>query len=152
MKPILFTLFLFALPGFGLAQTAPQALPKNPYPMPDPRVVQLEITLNNLNQAQQSVYQQFQMVQELRRNELQGNLPQAVLNPYPAQASGTMSSLDSNPPLSYDELVRLQRERQERIQQYTRNLNDLYSRYSELEEQKRVILDRLMELTKAPIQ
>ncbi|MDE2367186.1 MAG: hypothetical protein KGM95_09670 [Betaproteobacteria bacterium] len=152
MKPILFTFFLFILPGLASAQTGSKTVPMVPYPAPDPRVVQLEITLNNLNQAQQSVYQQFLMVQELRRNELQGNLPQAVLNPYPAQASGTMSSVDSNPPLSYDELVRLQRERQERIQKYTRNLNDLYSRYSELEEQKRMVLDQLMDLTKASAQ
>ena len=82
MKPIIFifALFLFTLPELAVAQTVPNALPKNPYPAPDPRIVQLEITLNNINQEQQAVYQQFQMVQELRRNEMQVNLPQAVLN------------------------------------------------------------------------
>jgi hypothetical protein len=101
-----------------------------------------------LNQAQQSVYQQFQMVQELRRNETQVNPPQAVLNTSPSDAPYSMGGANSNPSLSYDENVRLQRERQERIQQYTRDLNDLYSRYSELEEQKRAVLGQLMELAK----
>ena len=63
-----------------------------------------------------------------------------------------MGGMNSNPPLSYDENVRLQRERQERIQQYTRDLTDLYSRYSELEEQKRAVLGQLMELTKEQAQ
>ena len=53
-----------------------------------------------------------------------------------------------NPPQSYDENVRSQRERQERIQQYTRDINRLYSRYNELGEQKRVLMDQLMELTR----
>ena len=92
------------------------------------------------------------MVQELRRNETQVNPPQAVLNTSPAQDSYTMGGMNSNPPLSYDENVRLQRERQERIQQYTRDLNDLYSRYSELEEQKRAVLGQLMELTRGQAQ
>ncbi|SEL26350.1 hypothetical protein [Nitrosovibrio tenuis] len=148
MKAVIFIFVLFSLPGLVLAQAPPNSYPKIPYPPPDPRVIQLEITLNQLNQAQQSVYQQFQMVQELRRNETQGNLPQAVLNPYPAQAPYSMGGMTSNPPLNYDDLVRLQREQQERVQQYTRNLNELYARYSELEEQKRAVLSQLMELTK----
>jgi hypothetical protein len=75
-----------------------------------------------------------------------------VLNISPAQGAYTMGGMNSNPPLSYDDNVRLQRERQDRIQQYTRDLNDLYSRYSELEEQKRAVLDQLMELPKGQAQ
>jgi hypothetical protein len=152
MRQGVFAFFLLSLSTFASAQTVPGPDGKNRFPAPDPRVIQLEITLNQLNQAQQSVYQQFQMVQELRRNETQVNLPQAMLNTSPGQAPYTMGGVNSNPPLSYDENVRLQREQQERIQQYTRDLNDLYSRYSELEEQKRAVLGQLMELTKGQAQ
>jgi hypothetical protein len=153
MRRGVFAFFLFSLSAFVPAQTVPGPDGKGRFPAPpDPRVIQLEITLNQLNQAQQSVYQQFQMVQELRRNETQVNLPQAVLNTSPGQAPYAMGGVSSNPPLSYDENVRLQREQQERIQQYTRDLNDLYSRYSELEEQKRAVLGQLMELTKGQAQ
>lgn len=148
MRQGIFAFFLFSLSAFGLAQTVPGPDGKGRFPAPpDPRVIQLEITLNQLNQAQQSVYQQFQMVQELRRNETQIDPPQAVLNtseaPYYSMGGG-----NSNPSLNYDENVRFQRERQERLRKYTRDLNDLYSRYSELEEQKRAVLGQLMELSK----
>ena len=63
-----------------------------------------------------------------------------------------MGGLKDNAPVSYDDTVRLQRERQERIEQYTRDLKRFYARYAELGEQKRVLLDQLMELTKAPAQ
>ncbi len=151
MKHGIFAFFLFSLSAFVLAQTVPGPDGKGRFPAPpDPRVIQLEITLNQLNQAQQSVYQQFQMVQELRRNETRIDPPQAVLNT--SEAPYSMGGANSNPSLNYDENVRFQRERQERLRQYTRDLNDLYSRYSELEEQKRAVLGQLMELTKGQAQ
>ena len=151
MRHGIFAFFLFSLSAFVLAQTVPGPDGKGRFPAPpDPRVIQLEITLNQLNQAQQSVYQQFQMVQELRRNETRIDPPQAVLNT--SEAPYSMGGANSNPSLNYDENVRFQRERQERLRQYTRDLNDLYSRYSELEEQKRAVLGQLMELTKGQAQ
>jgi hypothetical protein len=151
MRHGIFAFFLFSLSAFVLAQTVPGPDGKGRFPAPpDPRVIQLEITLNQLNQAQQSVYQQFQMVQELRRNETRIDPPQAVLNT--SEAPYSMGGGNSNPSLNYDENVRFQRERQERLRQYTRDLNDLYSRYSELEEQKRAVLGQLMELTKGQAQ
>lgn len=142
MKAIILTLFLLSssLAGSALAQTAPSADPQ-----PDPRIAQLETVLNRVQQEQQSVYQQFQMTQELRRNEIQEGHPLIV------QGSAGMGGVRDAPPTNYDDNIRLQRERQERIQQYTRDLNDLYSRYSELGERKRSLLDQLMELTKAPV-
>ena len=59
-----------------MAQTVPTTAP-NTAPNPnlerkvDPRIAQLEMALNHVSQEQQSVYQQFQMLQELRRNETQ---------------------------------------------------------------------------------
>jgi len=153
MRRDVFAFFLFSLSTFVSAQTVPGPDGKGRFPTPpDPRVIQLEITLNQLNQAQQSVYQQFQMVQELRRNETQIDPPQAVLNTSPSEAPYSMGGGNSNPSLNYDENVRLQRERQERLRQYTRDLTDLYARYSELEEQKRAVLGQLMELTKGQAQ
>jgi hypothetical protein len=109
--------------------------------------------LNQVQQEQQAVYQQFQMTQELRRNDIQENFPQAIQTPSSTvQYPYAMGGLKDNAPVSYDDTVRLQRERQERIEQYTRDLNRLYSRYAELAEQKKVLLNQLMELTKAPAQ
>lgn len=68
------------------------------------------------------------------------------------QAPYATGGLKDNPPLSYDDNVRLQRERQERIEQYTRDLKRYYARYAELGEQKRALLDQLIELTRAPAQ
>ena len=150
MKPIILALFLFGSSlSSALAQTASNPYPKVPPPIPNPRVAQLEMALSHVQQEQQAVYQQFQMTQELRRNEIQENSPLAIQTPDAMmQAPYAMGGLKDNPPQSYDDNVRLRRERQERIEQYTRDLNRLYSRYAELGEQKRVLLDHLMELTK----
>jgi hypothetical protein len=117
---------------------------------PDPQIAQLEIALKQVDQERQAVYQQFQMTQELRRNEIQDNNPQVIqganvtsMVPY---ASG---GLKDNQPTSYDDQVRALRERQERIQQYGQDLTRLYSRYSELGEQRRALFDQLMELTRS---
>ena len=77
------------------------------------------------------------MIQELRRNELAGTYPQVL-------PGGGLSNL---PPINYDETVRLQQERQDRLQRYERDLDELYARYAELDEQKRAILDELLELS-----
>ncbi|KIO48464.1 hypothetical protein [Nitrosospira sp. NpAV] len=156
MKPIILVLFLLgsSLAGPVLAQTASNPYPKTTPPVTippttNPRVAELELALNQVQQEQQAVYQQFQMTQELRRNEIQENYPQAIQTPNSMmQAPYAMGGLKDNPPQSYDDNVRMQRERQERIEQYARDLNRLYSRYAELGEQKKVLLDQLMELTK----
>jgi hypothetical protein len=149
MKPIILALLVLSsgLAGLVTAQTAP-SLPKQ-----DPRIAQQEMALNQVQQEQQAVYQQFQMTQELRRNDIQENFPQAIQTPSSTvQYPYAMGGLKDNAPVSYDDTVRLQRERQERIEQYSRDLNRLYSRYAELAEQKKVLLNQLMELTKSPAQ
>ena len=153
MKALIFALFLLSsgFAGSTLAQTASNAYPRNP--PPNPRVVELEMALNQVQQEQQAVYQQFQMTQELRRNDIQENFPQSIQTPNSTmQAPYATGGLKDNPPLSYDDNVRLQRERQERIEQYTRDLKRFYARYAELGEQKRALLDQLVEITKAPAQ
>ena len=76
------------------------------------------------------------MVQEMRRNEIAGTYPQVLPG----------SGLSNLPPISYDDMVRLQRERQDRLNRYERDLDDIYSRYAELDEQKNAIIDELIEL------
>ena len=140
MKPLILALFLvfFVATGPVLAQAA-QSTGALPLPKPDPRIFELELAVNRLTQEQQAVYQQFQMVQDMRRNEMQDLTP-IILGP-PA-----MGGVKEGPPLSYDETIRIQRERKERIQQYTRDLEQLYARYTELGNQKKALLDQIMEL------
>ncbi len=135
MKPAMFAVFVFSycLTGIVMAQGAPSTERKV-----DPRITQLEMALNHVSQEQQSVYQQFQMLQELRRNEIQDSNPLV-------QGMGGVKDM---PPISYDDSIAQQRERKERFNQHTRDLDRLYARYAELGEQKKVILDQLRELAK----
>jgi hypothetical protein len=137
MKPAIFAVFVFSccLTGMVMAQGAAPNMDRKV----DPRVTQLEMALNHVSQEQQSVYQQFQMLQELRRNETQD------ANMLVTQDMGGVKDM---PPISYDDSIRLQRERKERFQQQSRELDRLYARYAELGEQKKVILDQLRELAK----
>lgn len=137
MKPVILALLMLfsGVTGPVYAQTASGSSTK-----PDPRLVQLEMALNHLSQEQQAVYQQFQMIQELRRNEIQDSQPLTM------QGCLTMGGVKDAPPASYDDNIRLLRERTERIQQYTRDLNQLYARYAELGNQKRALLGQLTEL------
>jgi hypothetical protein len=101
-------------------------------------IKQLETALNRLNQAQQSVYQQFQMVQELRRSEVarseEGSPPTYGI---------------AAPPVSYEELQKQRQQREERLKDLTDELDRLYANYQALEEKKRPLLDRLNELTQS---
>ncbi len=119
--------FALLLSGLSLADTATDA-----------EIRRFEAQLNLLQQEQQSVYQQFQMIQELRRTELQAQYPQVIQNS-PQYEMGS--------PPNYDDVVRQRNERDYRIKQYTEDLNRMYERYRELEDQKRAILDRLNALT-----
>jgi hypothetical protein len=158
MKSMTFAVFLLSAGLAGSAFAQGISYPKDAHPARgpmasqpvDPRIAQLEMALNQVDQERQAVYQQFQMTQELRRNEIQENNPQVIqganttsLMPY---ATG---GLKDNPPISYDDQVRVLRERQERIQQYGQDLNRLYSRYTELGEQRRALFDQLMELARS---
>ena len=112
-------------PAFVIAQTAADA-----------ELRQLEAALNRIQQAQQGVYQQFQMVQELRRAEL------ARLDPFAPQSNVGIAP----PPQDYNELQRQREERENRIKDRTAELERLYARYQELEEQKRSLLERMAEV------
>ena len=106
-------------------------------PEPDPIDVEIgrvEMVLDHIGREQQSVYQQFQMVQELRRSEAQ---------------EGYQSQLVYTPPITppnYEDLRAQEDDRQARLRDYKLELDRLYARYKDLEAQKQPLLDRISEL------
>jgi hypothetical protein len=106
-------------------------------PATDAEIRRLESQLNLLQQEQQGVYQQFQMIQELRRTELEAQYPLVIQNS-PQYEMGS--------PPNYDDVVRQKNEREYRMKQYTDQLNGLYARYQEIENQKRALLEQLNSL------
>ena len=97
---------------------------------------QLEQTLARIQQESQSTYQQFLMIQELRRNEMSEA-------PVTAQPNPPSKSI---PIPKYEELIQLQQEKQERIGKYTADLDRLYARYRELEDEKQAIFEQINSL------
>ena len=94
----------------------------------------LQDALNMLNQEQQAVYQQFQMIQQLRRSNAEPVLP----------------PIGGGPPGNYDDMVASKRAQTERDEAYARELRDLYQRHQDLEREKQPILQRLRELRESP--
>jgi hypothetical protein len=91
----------------------------------------IEAAIGRINQEQQSLYQQFSMVQELRRNdERQLGLPGYTVPPS----------------TNFDEARRQEAARAQRIREHQSELDRLYARYRELEDQKRDLLQTLSSL------
>ncbi len=99
------------------------------------RMRSLEAALGRIRTEQQAVYQQFQMVQELRRSESQElAMPPQLYSP------------PVTPP-NYDDVVRERQARESRLQNYATQMERLYNRYRELEEQARAVQQQLAELS-----
>ena len=73
------------------------------------QIRQLEKTLARIQQESQSTYQQFLMIQELRRNEIDAPLP-ITIPPSPASKS--------IPIPGYEELIQEKQEKADRIKKY----------------------------------
>ena len=99
----------------------------------------IESALARITQEQHAIYQQFQMVQELRRNDERQMLP---LQSY---------TVPTTPP-NYDDVKRQEEARAQRVKEHQYELDRLYARYRELEEQKRPLLDTLAELAQRRIE
>jgi hypothetical protein len=104
----------------------------------DAEIRQLQASITALQQEQQSLYQQFQMTQELRRTETQD------LNPGVVQNSPVYDI--NSPQTNYQDLERAKQDRLDRIQKYTQDLNSMYARYRALEDQKTALRARIDEL------
>jgi type II secretory pathway pseudopilin PulG len=98
----------------------------------DLKALQEQLAL--INQEQQAVYQQFQMIQQLRRSNAEPVLP----------------PIGGGPPGNYDDMVASKRAQAERDEAYARELRDLYQRHQDLERDKQPILQRLRELRESP--
>jgi hypothetical protein len=105
----------FVLLGSGAAQAAGE----------DARG--LHDALGLINQEQQAVFQQFQMIQQLRR----------------ANAEPVLPPIGGGPPGNYDDMVVTKRAQAEREEAYARELRDLYQRHQDLEREKQPLLERL---------
>ncbi|MFZ3018345.1 MAG: hypothetical protein WA056_07815 [Gallionella sp.] len=98
----------------------------------------LEADLNSVRQEQQSVYQNYQMVRDMRLMEAQEGIPPKSQYPHGMD-------LDTPPP-NFDEVFSMQMEREQRIRQYTDDLESMSERYLELEEERKTLLEQIKEL------
>jgi septal ring factor EnvC (AmiA/AmiB activator) len=105
------------------------------------QIRQLEKTLARVQQESQSTYQQFQMIQELLRNEKEAMLP--ITKP-PSSPSKSI------PIPEYDEFLREKQGKEDRIKKYTNDLDRLKARYTELESEKQEILEQINLLQQNP--
>jgi hypothetical protein len=98
-------------------------------------IKRLQGLLNILNQQQQVIYQQFQMVQELRRAQSQSN------NGPPQR----LQFMDQYP--NYDEVSAAREYAIRQESELTARLHELYEKFNDIEASKKSIVDRLYELT-----
>ena len=92
--------------------------------------------LNMLNQQQQAIYQQFQMVQEIRRD----SVPLLYGMPIPSQlVNGQIAN--------YGEMVEAQKNAIVRGENLSRQADQLLAKYNEIEEMKKPLQAKIYELT-----
>ncbi|GAB3771065.1 hypothetical protein GCM10028796_39120 [Ramlibacter monticola] len=118
---------------------APVAFGQAPNPVLQ-QMQRVEATLNRLSQEQVAVYQQFQIVQEMRRSE-----ERLALQRMPIYRLSTLA-----PPLNVEDVQRDEDARVQRMNELQVEVDRLYARYRELEEQKRPLLDTLAALAQTP--
>ena len=104
-------------------------------PATDAEFQRLESQLMRVQREQQSVYQQFQMTQQMRGTELMMQNPPVVQN--------SPDYGGNNQPPNFDDVAREKADRDYRVKYYTDEMNRLYARYLELDAQKRMLQDRL---------
>ena len=97
----------------------------------DARLAQLEGELSRVRAEQQSVYQQFQILQALQKSDSADVAPAQLLN-----------VPDGSAP-SYDDGQRALREREARVRNYGEELRHLADRYQALEAQAAPLLEEI---------
>lgn len=101
----------------------------------DAELEKLYSALTMLNQQQQSIFQQFQMVQELRR----GSFSPFYGVPIPSQLGGEITS--------YDAAVAAQKNAIQRGENLSQQADALLAKYNEIEEMKRPIQLKIYDLS-----
>jgi len=91
--------------------------------------------LNMLNQQQQAIYQQFQMVHELRLSGASRLYGPLMLPPPAGQIA------------NYDEMVEAQKSEIQRAESLYQQADQLLARYNEIEDMKEPLQLRIYELT-----
>ncbi|SCZ85966.1 hypothetical protein [Nitrosomonas mobilis] len=125
MKLMLMSLLLLSLPLSAADDVQKQ-------------IQEVEVALSMLQQEQQNLFQQFQMLQELRRQELlQENSIIVQQNQPPVTGNAT---------LNYDEVQKRERERLARIKDYTARLSEIHERYQEIDRERQVLIGELAAL------
>jgi len=98
----------------------------------------LEAALSGVRQEQQAVYQNYQMVRDMRLMEAQEGIPPRSKYPHGMD-------LDTPPP-NFDEVFRMQMQREQRIRQYTDDLKSLSERYLKMEQERKALLEQVKAL------
>ena len=96
----------------------------------------LYATMNVLNQEQQAVFQQFQILQEMRRNNDRALYSGQLMAPSPDMQVQ-----------NYQEMVNRQQEIMRRGQDLERQADQLYSQYTEISSRKAQLQQRILDLT-----
>jgi hypothetical protein len=125
---------------FIVSATAVAQSESEPAVTKDAEIRQLEITMTRVSQESQATYQQFLMIQELRRNEMLQSPDNIPLN-----LTGK-----SIPIPSYEDLLRRRQEKNDRMEKYTADLDRLYTRYKELENEREAIFEKIRRLEQKP--
>ena len=128
----LFLIFLSFISFLALAEIDVKRIPM-PDSDKDTEILQLERTMTRLSQESQAAYQQFLMTQEMRRNELA--MP---ADPMPFNPTGK-----SIPVPNYNDMIQRRKDKDERLQKYNQDLDQLYSRYKSLEMERDEILQKI---------
>lgn len=98
------------------------------------QISELEVAIMQQQQEQQILFQRFQMLQELRRHEIT-QIEQAL-------PTGSDVIINGEAP-KYEDTARQRGERTERVRRYTDELNELYVRYQETENERQALIEQL---------
>lgn len=98
------------------------------------QILELEAAIMQQQQEQQILFQRFQMLQELRRHEIT-QVEQAL-------PIGSDIIINGEAP-KYEDTARQRKERAERVHRYTDELDELYMRYQETENERRALIEQL---------
>lgn len=98
------------------------------------QILELEAAIMQQQQEQQILFQRFQMLQELRRHEIT-QIEQAL-------PTGSDVIINGEAP-KYEDVARQRKERAERVHRYTDELDELYMRYQETENERRALIEQL---------
>jgi len=103
-------------------------------------ILRLEKSLMRVQQEAQTVHQQFLMIQELRRNEIQGS----------PLADFTGATVQSTPIPKYEEMMQRQQEKKDRVEQLGTELDRLYLQFNELNDERQSLMEQIKRLEQQP--